>query len=39
MTKYVPRNLVKEILARNGENFLEMSPLKLSIMFIDIEVL
>lgn len=39
MTKFVPRNLVKKILVSgNKQNLLEMTPEKLTIMFIDIEV-
>ena len=39
MTKFVPRNLVKKILlSGNKQNLLEMTPEKLTIMFIDIEV-
>lgn len=39
MTKYVPKQLVKQILTSNVTELLGMKPAKLTIMFCDIEVL
>lgn len=38
MTKYVPRQLVKQILSSNVTKLLGMKPSKLTIMFSDIQV-